>query len=104
MTEPRLARMSSSARSFDSGAVTASSFFPVFLFLGSEVQLQGRETDDLELDAALGTADDLALVDVVLVDLDLRLALRADCHSRISTSSKRRYATLLLLKLRSYPQ
>ena len=47
---------------------------------GARSSSSGARPDDLELDPALGTADDLALVHVELVDLDVRFALRADGH------------------------
>ena len=56
----------------------------------SEVQLQGREAHDLQLDAALGAADDLPLVHVVLVDLDVRLAVGTDGHEH-SLRARRSY-------------
>jgi len=52
--------------------------------LRGDVELQGRKAHHLELDPALGAADDLTLVHVVLVDLDVGFAFRADGHGSVS--------------------
>jgi hypothetical protein len=60
-------------------------FFLVFVVLfvrviGDEVQVDRMSLRDFELGFALGTAQDLALLDLVFVDIDFGGTLRATDH------------------------
>src|SRR6266699_2193757 len=67
--------------SHHSSLVTHPSLFaPVFLFLGGQVELERVGVDDLELGAALGALDDLALLDVVEGELGLALGAGGGHH------------------------
>src|SRR5688572_26026883 len=81
---PPLRRPGRAARPSDDTATPESrSFLPLVLLEGGHVELERRQADDLQVDAALRAADDLSLVDVVLVDLDVGLAFGAHRHPRI---------------------
>src|ERR1041385_2347811 len=66
-----------------SGVVTVVQFFFGFFFVLVEhaVQLQRSDGHDLEVGAALGTGDDLALVDFVFLDVEIALALGTKHHN-----------------------
>src|SRR5689334_1866200 len=55
--------------------------FVVFVVVGRDVEFDRRETGDLEVAAALRAAQLIALVDLELVDFDLRVTFRASGHS-----------------------
>ena len=50
------------------------------VFIGREIEFDGRETSHLEARAAFRAAQLIALVDVELVDLDFGIAFRAGGH------------------------
>src|SRR2546430_12907764 len=79
----------SSARIREHRTPILTSLAPVFLFLGSEPQLDRIAVDDLKLRAAVAARDDLALLDV-RGKLDIGGALRAlrryrSCHYATSS-------------------
>src|SRR5207247_3915107 len=65
--------------------------FVVFLLVvfRREIELDGRKAGHLEIRAAFGAAQLVALVDVELVDLDFGVAFRAGGHSLLGTCTRR---------------
>src|SRR6185436_11481827 len=55
----------------------------VFVVFGRDVELDRRETDDLEVGAAFGTTDLVALVDVKFVDFDFGITLGTSGHNAL---------------------
>src|SRR5438445_202640 len=55
--------------------------FVLVVVLGGDVELQGCEGDHLEIRAAFGAAQLVALIDVELVDFDFGVALGAGGHT-----------------------
>jgi hypothetical protein len=61
-------------------------FFVFFLFIqvvGDEIEVEGMRLRNLELGLTLGTAENLALFDLVFIDIDFGGTFRATDHGSI---------------------